>query len=558
MTSQSRKNLLITAPSSGLIATINNVRSFARLIQLVDLPLLSSKSTLLRPLALSLALAPFSPLASNAIAQNGWSPEPFVPKPSIRSLKEAAVPQLGSTPNKTLHQNQQQPGFRSASSTSSSMNSGVVTASTTTAMGGTPSNTLRNESDGAVVLRWKRVHSQNNSKPAVQLTSHEAFHGDNAVQLAQFQAPPLANPNADTNVQPEQPAIDPNKLPFRDPLTPKNSKQSLLPPETDSVPVDPKEFLDVPPKSLNFQRPSTSDDGSFNLTEPPTTESPKIRENPFLDQQNRKTLPPNGGTPKKNSPSDLEDSFDQTARGNDLDGDMPPRSSGVNRLDQSCDDVRSRALSADIEKVQLDISPEFGTGPKDMISPEDRRSNFSRSSPYRTWYDFSGQVLATGRIVDLKNDELIIEAKDGTLYNLAVRELSDPDAAYLFDAWGLPVTCSLGQQPFKQRNYVPTTVAWKASGLCHKPLYFEDVQLERYGHEFGPIIQPVLSTAHFFTNVAFLPYNMGVHPMKECQYSLGYYRPGSCAPWTIDPIPLSLRGALQQGAAIGGAAAILP
>jgi len=158
----------------------------------------------------------------------------------------------------------------------------------------------------------------------------------------------------------------------------------------------------------------------------------------------------------------------------------------------------------------------------------------------------------------MENDNIVIESESGELLSLSIRELSDADTVYVSESWGLPITCSLGEQLAAYRAFESTTVAWKASGLCHKPLYFEEIQLERSGHEWGPIVQPVLSTVHFFGNVAFLPYKMGINPLNECQYALGHYRPGSCAPWSIEPIPLSLRGLAAQGAVIGGAALILP
>jgi hypothetical protein len=122
-----------------------------------------------------------------------------------------------------------------------------------------------------------------------------------------------------------------------------------------------------------------------------------------------------------------------------------------------------------------------------------------------------------------------------------------------------PCECKLGNEAFAGRCWEPTTFAWKASGLCHKPLYFEDVQLERYGHSWNPVLEPFLSGAHFFTSVALLPYKMGLNPPNECMYALGYYRPGSCAPYLIDPIPLSIRGAmLEAGAVTGGVFLFMP
>ncbi len=122
-----------------------------------------------------------------------------------------------------------------------------------------------------------------------------------------------------------------------------------------------------------------------------------------------------------------------------------------------------------------------------------------------------------------------------------------------------PFECSIddGQQ-FKGRCWEQTTYMWKASAMCHKPLYFEDEQLERYGHSFSPCFQPFVSGAHFFCTLPVLPYCMGVEPPCECIYALGYYRPGSCAPYVCNPIPISLRGALFEAGAVTGAAAALP
>jgi hypothetical protein len=108
------------------------------------------------------------------------------------------------------------------------------------------------------------------------------------------------------------------------------------------------------------------------------------------------------------------------------------------------------------------------------------------------------------------------------------------------------------------RCWEQTTFMWKASAMCHKPLYFEEEQLERYGHSFSPCFQPFVSGAHFFVTLPVLPYCMGVEPPCECIYALGHYRPGSCAPYMCNPVPLSLRGALFEAGAVTGTAAALP
>jgi hypothetical protein len=122
----------------------------------------------------------------------------------------------------------------------------------------------------------------------------------------------------------------------------------------------------------------------------------------------------------------------------------------------------------------------------------------------------------------------------------------------------LPKECPLGQADFSGRNWGPITYTWTASALCHKPLLFEEPQVERYGHGFRPIVQPFASAAHFFVCVPAIPYILGVEPWNECIYTLGYYRPGSCAPYTLDPLPISLRAALAEAGVVTGIVAILP
>lgn len=115
-----------------------------------------------------------------------------------------------------------------------------------------------------------------------------------------------------------------------------------------------------------------------------------------------------------------------------------------------------------------------------------------------------------------------------------------------------PQECALSDEPFRPRRFARTDFTWKASALCHKPLYFEQPGVERYGHTWGPFLQPVVGTGHFFASAIMLPYKMGLEPPWECVYPLGHYRPGSCAPYTVGPIPISARGVMAQaGATLG-------
>ena len=294
-----------------------------------------------------------------------------------------------------------------------------------------------------------------------------------------------------------------------------------LPPAKDLLPIEPKAI-----------QPSMQ---GKSLLEPE-----QIRPSPFPKQENN-----------DRSPSVIEEPPRSKSR-RDPAPEPPQRA-------VDCDSVRQNAKDSDITKIRIDSSPSFVEGYNNPDRSEDStKMGFIASAPIRPWLSYDGQVVVEGKLLDLRLGSVVIERADGTQTSYLLHKLSDADQVYVSEKWGLPVTCSIDDRSFPRRDFVDTTVTWKATGACHKPLYFEDVQLERYGHEWGPIAQPVISTAHFFGDVIVLPYKMGIHPMNECQYSLGHYRPGSCAPWTIGPVPISLRGALMQAKVITGAALILP
>ena len=224
--------------------------------------------------------------------------------------------------------------------------------------------------------------------------------------------------------------------------------------------------------------------------------------------------------------------------------------------DEKCRLARSFVSHYKLTSIGLDITPSFTTteGAEGTQVPVDlARETELRKTTSRVWKDQTGKVLAEGRFVDYRHGMVHVETDAGEKREILYNDLSDDDLCFVTAWWSLPTECTLVREEFQPRNWLASTLTWKASALCHKPLYFEEVALERYGHSVGPIKQPFVSGAHFFGSLAFLPYQMGIHPPNECQYALGYYRPGSCAPWLVPPLPISVRGAMAQaGAMLGG------
>lgn len=260
-------------------------------------------------------------------------------------------------------------------------------------------------------------------------------------------------------------------------------------------------------------------------------ESPELPGEPVAREWNPNMPPPAG---VMSQPESIPDSIDPDAM---QDIDTLPRPQKT----LSCDELRDKLLSEPITDIALDVSPQL---------PE--RGELP-SKPSGDWVDHNGNLLARGQMVALSRGYVIVDTAEGRR-KISVARLGDASLAMVASAWQLPGECAIGSGEFGGRCWTPQLSTWYASNLCHKPLYFENVQLERYGHSAGPIMGPIRTSAHFFGSLAFWPYHTAINPPNECIYALGHYRPGNCAPWLVEPFPFSARGAIRQGAVVTGAA----
>jgi hypothetical protein len=260
-------------------------------------------------------------------------------------------------------------------------------------------------------------------------------------------------------------------------------------------------------------------------------ESAELPGEPIAGQWNPNMPPPAGVI---NSPESIPDSIDLEPL---QDIDTLPRPQKT----LSCDELRKKLLSEPLTDIALDVSPQL---------PE--RGELP-TKPSGDWVDHNGKLLARGQMVALSRGYVIVDTAEGRR-KISLARLGDASLAIVASAWQLPGECAIGQGEFAGRCWTPQLSTWYASNLCHKPLYFENVQLERYGHSAGPIMGPIRTSAHFFGSLAFWPYHTAINPPNECIYALGHYRPGNCAPWLVDPFPFSARGAIRQGAVVTGAA----
>ena len=208
--------------------------------------------------------------------------------------------------------------------------------------------------------------------------------------------------------------------------------------------------------------------------------------------------------------------------------------------------------------MSLDITPSIRPSEVDMAVVEQTRLEKLADVPSRTWTDMSGRVIADGRFEDYRDGKVFVRTLNESLRPIQYHQLSNADRCFVAAWWELPDECNFESEQYAMRDFRLTSFTWAAAATCHKPLYFEQVAVERYGHSAGPVTQPILSGAHFFGSIVMLPYKAGLNPPNECLYTLGHYRPGDCAPWLVPGFPMSTRGFRWEGLALGAGIALLP
>lgn len=125
----------------------------------------------------------------------------------------------------------------------------------------------------------------------------------------------------------------------------------------------------------------------------------------------------------------------------------------------------------------------------------------------------------TLRFAPLSDDDVIIRKPLRSLnVDIAPRGDVPPDSAAAVFADVPPLSAN------EPRFGHETLFFWQATNLCHRPLYFEQRYVERYGYSFGRA-QPLVSGTQFFATVPLLPLKVLCDPPCECNYTLGQRRP---------------------------------
>jgi hypothetical protein len=107
-----------------------------------------------------------------------------------------------------------------------------------------------------------------------------------------------------------------------------------------------------------------------------------------------------------------------------------------------------------------------------------------------------------------------------------------------------------GEWPAVVCSYTPWTI-------CYRPLYFEQIELERYGDSWG-IVQPGVSAVYLFGSAIAMPYKMVVRPPRSCVCSNGFSRCEDCRPPGYRQFEWNWKAAAIEAGIVAGVMIALP
>jgi hypothetical protein len=109
-----------------------------------------------------------------------------------------------------------------------------------------------------------------------------------------------------------------------------------------------------------------------------------------------------------------------------------------------------------------------------------------------------------------------------------------------------------------ESEWYTSVAGWTAPEFYTRPLYFEQINFERYETSAPAWTRPALSYAQFLRTIPVLPYKIGANRPTDPIYTVGHYPYGQVAPSQSSWGKLSKRGMLFQGAATTGLIFFVP
>jgi hypothetical protein len=120
-----------------------------------------------------------------------------------------------------------------------------------------------------------------------------------------------------------------------------------------------------------------------------------------------------------------------------------------------------------------------------------------------------------------------------------------------------PPESVLTNEKYYGRDWPRTVCYAEPNFVVYRRLFFEQVNYERYGWDFGALTT-VLSAGEFFGDTLLFPYHAFSDPFRCHEASAGYCLPGDPVPYLLYPHEVSATGAVAEAASVVTVLAVFP
>jgi len=115
----------------------------------------------------------------------------------------------------------------------------------------------------------------------------------------------------------------------------------------------------------------------------------------------------------------------------------------------------------------------------------------------------------------------------------------------------------ISTETYQGRRFYPMRLEVAPYYLCHGRLYFQQINLERYGWDLG-VFAPLISGTKFLYDFVTLPYHLATEPCRRFEYNTGWCLPGDPVPLLLYPLHVSPTGFVAEVGTILALVAIFP
>ena len=109
-----------------------------------------------------------------------------------------------------------------------------------------------------------------------------------------------------------------------------------------------------------------------------------------------------------------------------------------------------------------------------------------------------------------------------------------------------------------EAEWLTSMAGWTAPEFYTRPIYFEQINFERYETSAPAWTRPAISYAQFLGTIPVLPYKVGANEPTSRMYTVGHYPYDQVTPAHSNWGKLSKKGMLLQGAATTGLIFFIP